>query len=352
MLFSIGTKVRLLQSGEFGKVVELLDQQMVLVELEEDGLEIPVFLENLEPAAAFYDTRPGTKSKIVPGKRPVNQESPPPPNPHAEYFILSSMGIQLAFDPVLRPDATAESYRIFLINDTHQDVLFTIQLQLQQEAIFKKHGKLPGPGLEEVGKLYYDELNEQPIFTIECRALRTDGTGPKQEQQLRIKPARFFKSVRTAPLLDRQVHHYIVFEQIDTERPSPKEQKEDLQTYTQRLARTKPHQVQAIRRLLPHEVEEMAHFSPEIDLHIEALTDYSGSMKPADILHLQLVQFERYIDRAIRLGVDRVFVIHGLGKGRLRDAIATRLLQTPHVKTFKNEYHPRYGYGATEVIFE
>jgi len=40
-----------------------------------------------------------------------------------------------------------------------------------------------------------------------------------------------------------------------------------------------------------------------------------------------------------------------IGKGRLRNEIASRLVQMPEVKTFKNEYHPNYGFGATEVIF-
>jgi dsDNA-specific endonuclease/ATPase MutS2 len=44
-------------------------------------------------------------------------------------------------------------------------------------------------------------------------------------------------------------------------------------------------------------------------------------------------------------------VIHGLGKGKLKNEIATRLINHPEVKTFKNEYHPKYGFGATEIIF-
>jgi len=27
------------------------------------------------------------------------------------------------------------------------------------------------------------------------------------------------------------------------------------------------------------------------------------------------------------------------------------LMNHPDVKTFKNEFHPKYGFGATEVIF-
>ena len=73
-------------------------------------------------------------------------------------------------------------------------------------------------------------------------------------------------------------------------------------------------------------------------------------MSNAEIVRIQLAAFENYLNKAINLGVDRFFVIHGLGKGRLRNEIATRLLKHPQVQTFKNEYHAKYGYGATEVV--
>ena len=75
-------------------------------------------------------------------------------------------------------------------------------------------------------------------------------------------------------------------------------------------------------------------------------------MNNAEILRLQLRTFDDYLEKAIRVGVPKVFIIHGLGKGRLRNEIASRLIRHPEVETFKNEYHPRYGYGATEVIFK
>jgi len=33
----------------------------------------------------------------------------------------------------------------------------------------------------------------------------------------------------------------------------------------------------------------------------------------------------------------------------LRDAIKNMLRNRPEVVRYKNEYHPKYGYGATEV---
>ncbi|MBK6929627.1 MAG: Smr/MutS family protein [Saprospirales bacterium] len=49
--------------------------------------------------------------------------------------------------------------------------------------------------------------------------------------------------------------------------------------------------------------------------------------------------------------VPRVFIIHGVGEGKLRETIADELRRRPEVHKFKNEYHTKYGYGATEVVF-
>ncbi|MBK6996084.1 MAG: Smr/MutS family protein [Lewinellaceae bacterium] len=70
-----------------------------------------------------------------------------------------------------------------------------------------------------------------------------------------------------------------------------------------------------------------------------------------EILRIQLQHCHRFVEKAVRLGAPRVFLIHGVGEGKLKDAIAEQLRANPYVVKFKNEYHHKYGYGATEVIF-
>jgi dsDNA-specific endonuclease/ATPase MutS2 len=47
-----------------------------------------------------------------------------------------------------------------------------------------------------------------------------------------------------------------------------------------------------------------------------------------------------------------LIVIHGVGTGRLREEIHEQLKHRKEVKTFVNQYHPAFGYGATEIFFE
>ena len=62
--------------------------------------------------------------------------------------------------------------------------------------------------------------------------------------------------------------------------------------------------------------------------------------------------FDRFVDKALRLDVDRIYIIHGLGNGILKTEIHQKLEHVPFVRKFSNDYHPKYGYGATEVIFD
>ncbi len=345
MVFAIGTKVKLIHTGDLAVVTHWLDGGMIQVRVIGDDMEIPVFPEDI---VRIEDETPKVKAKVVQGKQEKLPETPKQPKVELQYAILRSQGIQLAFEPMFRHDGTTEKYAIYLINDTRYDVLYDYEFSLQNGVLRTENGKLPAVSTLKVGELQYDQLNDAPVFDIECRLITTAGVGEPLHKNLKIKPKNFFTKVKTAPLLNRQAHLFKLFEQLQSEAPKVSNE-EDLETYTKRKVQPTVHWVQEKEER--HEVAELAEFKPEIDLHIEKLVTNPGKLNNAEILSIQISHFEKYIERATQMGVDRVFVIHGVGAGRLRNTIATRLLQMPEVKTFKNEYHPRYGYGATEVIF-
>jgi hypothetical protein len=347
MLFAVGTRVRLLHSQDEGVITALLDNGMANVMLEEGDFEIPVFLDDIARADAPLGKKPTVKAKFVPGKQDKTPKPPERPPIETQYAILKSFGIQIAFDPVVRPDGLASRYKIYLINDTGYDVLFTFELYIGGSVELRSNNKLARTSVLEVGEMLFDQLNDAPTVEMDCWQITTQGTGPRLHKTMRIKPKPFFKRLKTAPLLNKQVHLFRLFEKFEPLQQKPKE--EDLRDYTRRNARRD--EGQRILGRMPHEVMELAEFIPEIDLHIEHLTDRYEKMNNAEILNLQLHHFEQYLRKALRLGVERVFIIHGLGKGKLRDSIARRLREMPEVIDYRNEYHPRYGYGATEVIF-
>ena len=343
VLVRIGSKVYLRHSGETGVITALLENNMVSVLLDSDDMEIPAFTDDIIPADQH--TAQKTRTKPAAALHPTPDDTTVIGNPG------SNTGLHLSFDPILRGDATAEQYRIFLTNDTPNPLLVSYQRSTasypRKKQITKKVEAHTALHLERIP---FDELNEQIAIQFECCRLRTDGTGPRHTKSLRVKPKVFFKKMATDPILGRPVHFYTLFPVIKDDRPTEQSSpSENLRSYTKKNLRQRKAESN-LRNFPDHEVEEFASFLPELDLHIEMLVHNPKSYTAADILQIQLEHFDEYLDNAIRLGVERVFVIHGLGKGRLRKSIAQRLKHNQQVIDFRNEYHPNYGFGATEVV--
>jgi len=69
-------------------------------------------------------------------------------------------------------------------------------------------------------------------------------------------------------------------------------------------------------------------------------------------LDLQLKTFEKYYELALLHRQPQLIIIHGIGSGKLRDEIHDILRYKKNVKSFVNQFHPSFGYGATEIYFD
>ena len=88
-----------------------------------------------------------------------------------------------------------------------------------------------------------------------------------------------------------------------------------------------------------------------VDLHIEKLTDNSAALTSYEMMQLQLNTFEKYFELSVAHNQSTLIVIHGVGEGKLRNEIHEILRLKSEVKSFVNQFHPLYGYGATEIYF-
>ncbi|MFZ4634418.1 MAG: Smr/MutS family protein, partial [Saprospiraceae bacterium] len=235
--------------------------------------------------------------------------------------------------------------------DTAFDFLIDIGMYIGDEKLFHAEDFSHACSAIELGELLADDLNDHPEVDALVQRMTTAGTDTALKNLLKIKPKSFFNRLLHVPILQMPVHHFVLFDRFDT--PDADEApKDDLKAYTkQKLGNATSQPASNSRPFRLFNVEEFATFVPEIDLHIENLTEGWQRMSSADILRIQLQHCQRFLDKAIRLGVPSVFIIHGVGEGKLRDAIGDALRHNPQVKKFKNQYHQKFGYGATEVWF-
>jgi hypothetical protein len=350
MLFAIGTRVRFRYTGETGSITAMLDDGMLQVRLDSDpDFEIPAFEEDLQRDEMSEPLSAG--AKFVQGKIEKLPEAPPRRELRIQYQILKPKGLQLVFEPMPGRDGTVTRYKTWLLNDTTHEFLFEFDLFTQNRDVFSIDDKINTSAAMELGDILYDDLNEGLESWIRVQRLTTAGPDDALEHRQKIRPKQFFNNVHTVPFLNLPAHHFILIDAFEqAAKPAPEQ---DLKDYTQQKAKKpKPSGNSNYRPLSSFNVEEFASFDPEIDLHTEKLLPGHNRIDKGEILRMQMVHFHQFLDKAIRIGAPRVFVIHGVGEGKLRDSIADALRSNPHVVKFKNEFHHKYGYGATEVILE
>lgn len=348
MLYAIGTKVRFRYTGESGVVTATLDEGMLQVRLDSDpDLEIPAFEEDL---IRNVDAEPvSAGAKFVPSKQEKPPDAPERRKLNVQYLILKPKGLQLAFEPMPGRDGSVTRYKAWLVNDTTYEFLLEIDLFTATRDVLIVDDKIAATTALELGDLLYDDLNDSLEVSVSIQRITTEGLEAPLQNNLKIRPKQFFNNVQTIPILNLLAHNFLLFGSFEGEKENDME---DLKNYTkQKTRQPKTDRFPNSTPYNAYNVEEFANFIPEIDLHIENLINGHARLDKGEILRIQMLHFQRFLEKAIRLGAPRVFIIHGVGEGKLRESIAIRLRENPEVAKFKNEYHHKYGYGATEVIF-
>jgi hypothetical protein len=93
-------------------------------------------------------------------------------------------------------------------------------------------------------------------------------------------------------------------------------------------------------------------FGEEIDLHVDSSQFKGGKKDNKYAIEFQLEALEAALDNAVMKGKVEIRIIHGLGKGKLKEEVHKILAAHPQVKSFENAYHARYGMGSTIVHFK
>lgn len=349
-LLGIGTKVKFLTTPDSGVIVEKLGDGMVMVKLDGFDMDIPAFEEDLLRAEDFFEHNIHIPTLSSKGKQPSKSNLPPAEDPLSMKPVFTDTGIQIAFEPLTKSGGEIEKFTIYLINDTRADIVFSLDFKLFGDTEWSKNGILKAVQFEKMGELPFDTVNDQPELELTIKPIYTEGIGEEFVKSLKIKPKQFVKNFQWLKFFNREVHLFSVFEKFENALSSAKE---DLTKYTKDMLTSKKQKSKGESdfRLFDHvpNVNEYASFVPEIDLHIEMLHDSPRDLANEDIVRIQIKAFESFLAKAIRLNIPKIHVIHGIGKGRLRDLIAARLRRHPDILMFKNEYHEKYGFGATEI---
>jgi hypothetical protein len=330
MKFSIGDKVLLKRTGEEGHVTAYIDK--VMIEVEVHGVTFPAHIDDLDhPYLKWFTEKSAKKKKSLPEQLPVEKI--------AERKQRLAKGVYLSFMPVYRTEdmeEVADVLKVYLLNEMPQPIKFVYDVRFAQKSEFRHEGVLHGFGNVYLHSIPYADMNDQPRFNWQL-ADPANSLMAVAEGILRIKPTKLFEHITRMMAQNEPTFSYILIEDFQ-----PKKKPEPVEKFEPFVPPANVPYVTTRNIETPKSV---------LDLHIEALVKNKRGLSNAEIVKLQLDTLKHYLHLAIVHRMERMIVIHGLGKGRLREEVHAILKEMPEVSRFKNEWSGSYGFGATEVWF-
>jgi hypothetical protein len=337
MKFQVGDKVTVLHSNEEAEVVEMINDKMVLVDVR--GVKFPAYIDQLDfPYFKRFSekkTQPNKKEKTFVDQLPVDK-SKKTNNPMDGCWLR----VLPVSDTDEFGDEVVESLKIYLVNHTDQGLNFQYKLSYSGKPDFTLSNEVIASKDFYLHDVPFENLNDAPVFEFYFTLLRPDKSKAAHfEALLKLKAKQVFQRIDEIRKKGEASFAYKLFERFPDK--LSEEEKPD-------YVPSSSH-----RNKLYDAREGRQHLEPpkyEVDLHIEKLTPEWRGLSNFEMLTLQLNTFEKYLDLAIAHHQHNLIVIHGVGKGKLKDEIHEILKARREIKSFINQYDPRYGYGATEIF--
>ncbi|TVQ43388.1 MAG: hypothetical protein EA362_11410 [Saprospirales bacterium] len=231
--------------------------------------------------------------------------------------------------------------KCFLYNTSQYQFSTDITVEgFSSSVIYKKTSFLNPKEIREVFRSFFHHMNHYPIIHYSATPYSTMGPEKPVKGTIKLKAKDFIKKSSYVDVLnDRAVSVNLeIHKEISVKSKS-------------KIAyRLKDEKKSDLKKVKLFNTEELVEFNPTIDLHLHNLVEDVSKVKSGMAVLIQLAAFNKHLEKAIRLGIDRIFVIHGVGEGKLKKTVINTAKNNPMVKEVKNEYHPKFGFGATEIL--
>lgn len=338
MKYQVGDTVLILHSNEEGKVVDIINDKMLTVDVK--GVSFPVYMDQVD----FPYFKRFTEKKFLPTKKEKQfvddvRKEKTSKEPRVED------GVWLTFLPVMDidefGDVVVEDLKLHLINHTSCTYQFVYTLHYFGKPDFELKNTIHPFEDFYLHDIEFETLNDSPSFEFDFSLAPPDKKKAEHfEAAIKLKPKQLFAKIEE--LKEKNLAHFsqLLFEQY------PDRVYDD--TIEMGKLAAKGYKIYEASKARQH----LEPARSVVDLHIEKLTDEYRRMSNYEIVSLQLKTFEKYYDLALHHHLPSFIVIHGVGEGVLRDEIHAILRLKREVKSFVNQYHPNFGYGATEIFFQ
>ena len=336
MKYQIGDKILVLHSEEEGTVVDFINDKMLMIEVR--GVRFPAYMDQIDfPYFKQFSKQRQEQSKKKIYIDDLKKEKDSPKYKVAEGVWLNFLPV---FDKDIFDDDVVEKFKLYLINQTDAEFNFSYTLLFGGQNDFELKNSIRPLSDFYLHDVEFEDMNDAPRFDFEFTlAKENKRKAPYFEASLKLKAKQIFKKIEEIRLNNEPSFSYQLMEKY------PDREAEEKVVLSNANKNFKLYDLSQIGQML-----EPAR--SVIDIHIEKLTDTPGSLSSFEKLALQLKTFEKYYDLAVANRQPTLIVVHGIGSGKLRDEIHDILRLKREVKSFVNQYHASFGYGATEIYFK
>lgn len=324
MKFEIGDLVKLIHTGQEGKIVSVENKEMYNVEV--DGVVFPVFKDHIDHPYFDWFTTDKQKKKNL--KKVSLEQLPKEKETNA---LKIPKGFYLSFFPMFNKEDLdiIDGFKIYLINETAQQLQFEYVLKVGKETDFKLKGMIYPFTNFYVHNISFENLQEIPEFIIGYGIQRTKD----YQKSIKIKAKKLIQYIDDL-FQNEQAYFSILLENYIVEKPL------DEFSNIQIGSKNSP-----ASKYLPQKL------SDSIDLHAEAL-GLKNTANQNDILDKQLNVLSHYFEQVEHSTFESVTIIHGVGEGILKNAVHQFLKGHKIVRYYISDWMPQYGYGATQVFLQ
>jgi hypothetical protein len=335
MKYQLGDIVLLLHSQEEGEVVEIINDEMLLIDV--NGVQFPVYIDQIDFP---YFKRFSEKKIVFPKKEKVYVDNLKKEDVVGKYHVHS--GVWLSFLPVFDKDIfdddVVKKFKIYLLNQTNEPYQFLYQIKFKGASEFHLTNEVLSFNEFYLHDIPFEEMNDAPKFEFDFSLSNPNKKKVVHfETSFKIKAKQLFRKIEEMKLKNEPTFSFLLFENY------PDKSQEIIPDYHNSYGQL--YEISKTKQML-----EPAR--SVVDLHIEKLTDNWKGLSNFEILTIQLKYFEKYYNLAVAHRQPNLIMIHGIGTGKLRNEIHEILKTKKEVKSFANQYHHDFGFGATEIFFQ
>lgn len=341
MKFSIGDLVSLKKTQEEGKITAIIDDEMYEVEI--NGTKFPAYKDELEhPYLNWFLKKKKAQNNaqnIVVDQLPSEKKG----KKSKELFSIAS-GFHMQFVPIYEYDGfedVVKKLKVYFINQSPENITLTYNCQAKFSSHFSIKTTVYAYSNFYLHDIPYELMHDTPGFEWSVT--------PEQQKKpitlsdtLKIKPKKLYELLNHLQLqADPSFSILLATYNNDEQDEWTDETTQKAKNLNFKLSETQQ----------PDEKKYgLSNNAHEIDLHIENLVEDTTDMDNFEMLNIQIAAFENALNNAIELNLPHLTVIHGVGKGKLKDAIHELLREKYNIQHFVHDWMPKYGMGATQIF--